>query len=502
MNEKDAIHTPDALDAKDAYDVCIIGSGPAGTILGRELVARGVRTLIVESGSGFLQWLLNRRLRSLATYEFTGDTNYPLKNTKARILGGNSNFWTGRCERLHQSDFDRHPYTPPENPWPVTYDELAPFYESAENLFRVRGGKRSEYAPRRNGNLPLPPKPDISYLKSLFKQAGVVVDDSPTATPSKAIRFFKVQKEILPDFLSSPSATLVTGLTATRLLPDSNGRLVGAELHTLSGEKKIARAKIYVVACGGIETPRLLLLSRSEQFSRGIGNAHDMVGRGFNEHPSVNFYGKIPHELGTLMPTNKIGRSHQFYSDFRSEGLGSILPVFRQSWILPHHTMEFKLSNIPRNIRSTLSRLLMATLYIGVTIEQKISTDNRVTLSDRKKDIFGNPIAHLVFNYCDEDLMLLNRCRDFVRNIYGRLGAADIFETEVGWSRHHQGTCRMGDNPANSVIDRNLRVHECSNLYVCGSEVFVTGGAMQPLLSIAAFSLRLGEHLPGRLREE
>ncbi len=124
-----------------------------------------------------------------------------------------------------------------------------------------------------------------------------------------------------------------------------------------------------------------------------------------------------------------------------------------------------------------------------------------MTLSGMRKDIFGNPIAHLVFNFCDDDLVLLDRCREFVQNIYAKLGATDFFETEVGWSRHHQGTCRMGDNPATSVIDRNLRVHECSNLYVCGSEVFVTGGAMQPLLSIAAFSLRLGEHLSRRLSD-
>src|SRR5476651_2713363 len=95
-----------ALAPPASYDVCIIGSGPAGTLLGTKLAGAGVRTLILESGRGLVAWLSDRRLRSLADYEYTGDTNYPLALTTSRILGGNSNFWTGRCERLHPSDFE------------------------------------------------------------------------------------------------------------------------------------------------------------------------------------------------------------------------------------------------------------------------------------------------------------------------------------------------------------------------------------------------------------
>jgi len=485
----------DALDRSDPYDVCVIGSGPSGTFAATSLATQGFNTLLIESGANLYQWLFNRKVRDLAAYEFTGDTDYPLKNTKARILGGNSNFWTGRCERFHPSDFDNHPYTPGENPWPITYKDLNSFYIKAENMLRVRGDERSEFAPPRELPLPLPAKPDISYLKRLLSRADVVVDDTPTATPTKTIRFFKVQKEILSDFLGSGHGTLVTGATATRLLPDSKGQIIGVRVQIPDGTSKMAKAKIYIVACGGIETPRLLLLSHSESHPEGIGNSCDMVGRGFNEHPGVNFYAKIPHESGTLVPTNKIARSHQFYGTFREEGLGSIVPVFRQSWILPHHTMPLKLSNIPRQIASAASRIRKATLYAGVNIEQKISMSNCVTLSKTRHDIFGNPIAHLRFNYSEEDLQLLDKGRELTLDIYRKLRATDILESEVTWSRHHQGTCRMGTSEKTSVVDQNLKIHGISNLYICGSEVFVTGGAMQPLLTIAALSLRLSDHL-------
>ena len=502
MTRKDGASNIDALDRSEPFDVCIIGSGFAGTVLGTELVQRGVRTLIVESGDSMLRWLFDSRMKNLAALQASGDTNYPLKHMKSRILGGNSNFWTGRCERFHPSDLERNPYTPTNNSWPITYKELDSYYERAEKTLRVRGGNLSEYTPPRTSPLPLFPKPDISFLRSLFGNIGVTVDDSPTATPTKALRFFRVQNEILPRFLASPHATLVSGVTVTQLIPDSNGKIVAAEARTLDRERREIRARKYVVACGGIETPRLLLLSRSEQFPNGIGNAHDKVGRGFNEHAGVNFYARIRHSWGTICPTNKVGRTHQFYDQFRSEGLGSVLPVFRQSWILFHHILPRKVSKLPENLFSLLTRLSRPTLYAGATIEMRISESNRVTLSRDKTDFFGNPIAHLTFNYSEDDLRTLDRARDVILKIYKNLGATGVKEADVTWSRHHQGTCRMGVNAAASVTDSNLRVHESPNLYLCGSEVFVTGGAIPPVLTITALAQRLADHLTTRLRGE
>ena len=143
---------------------------------------------------------------------------------------------------------------------------------------------------------------------------------------------------------ASPYVTLVSGLTVTRLLADAQRRIVGAEACALDGTSRRARARLFVVACGGIETPRLLLLSRCEAAPEGIGNAHDRVGRGFNEHPGVNFYGKLRHTRATLDPRHKLGRSHQYYDELRPEGLGSVLPVFIQSWVFPNHLMQPKLS--------------------------------------------------------------------------------------------------------------------------------------------------------------
>ena len=116
-------------------------------------------------------------------------------------------------------------------------------------------------------------------------------------------------------------------------------------------------------------------------------------------------------------------------------------------------------------------------------------------------DDFGDALAHVHCDYSEADWALLERSRELVRDLYARVGAVDIREPQSTFARDLQGSCRMGINPRTSVVDPDCRVHESPNLYVCGSEVFVTGGAMQPTLSIVAFAFRLAEHLVGRLNQ-
>jgi choline dehydrogenase-like flavoprotein len=328
-----------------------------------------------------------------------------------------------------------------------------------------------------------------------MQKGGVTLDDSPTATPQKALRFFRVNKEILPRFLASPLGTLISGVTATDLVHDERGAVHGVTARCLDGTTRTARARVYVVSCGGIQSPRLLLLSRSERFPDGLGNEYDRVGRGFNEHPSLNFYGRIRSGWGKLRPRHKIGRTHQFYETFRAEGLGAIHAVCIQSFAFPNHLLRYRLADLPKHVADAASRLVWPTIYMSPTLEMRPVDANRVKLSETTRDAFGNPTAHLALSFTDEDRRLLERSRELVLSCFEKLGATDIEEIEQTWSRHHIGTCRTGDDPKTSVVDRNLRVHASPNLFVCGAEVFVTGAATQPVLTITAFAHRLAEHL-------
>lgn len=491
-------HGLEKLERGRPFEVCIIGSGFAGTVLGCQLVQHGIRTLIVESGGGLGRWFVDRRLRRLAKYTVSGDAAYPTARTRAKAVGGTSNFWTGRCERLHPSDFESNPYTPVDNPWPIDYASLEPYYRLAERCLRVRGGEASSYAQPR-GPLPIAPRGDNSSLKALLRGAGITLDDSPTATPTRAIRFFRIQRELLPGFLFSPSGFLVTGTTVRRVVTNGNGRVVGALCQSLDGSTGTITARYFVLAGGGIENPRLLLLSRSEDDPNGLGNSNGRVGCGFGEHPNVNFFGEIPHSRATLSFRHQIGRTHQLYSELRKEGLGGVLPVAIQSWLFPNHLLYFRPRDILAGSLRLLRRAIRPALHIGATIEMLPAEENRITLS-RQADVFGDPLAHVHLSLSPEDRKMLDRAREIIRRIYRRLGAINVQEGQLTWSRHHMGACRMGHDPTLSVVDSNLRVHECENLYVCGCETFVTGSAVPPTLTIVALAHRLSDHLVGKLR--
>ena len=179
------------LDAVEPYDVCVVGSGPAGTLLGSSLAQRGARVLMLESGRGLIDWLTDRRIRSLARYDFTGDTDYPRSRTTSRLLGGNSNFWTGRCERFHPSDFEPHPYTPPENPWPIGYADLDPVLRPGRAA--APGARRPEdrlLAAAEGAAAVAAQAPTSRSSSSLGRELGVEFEESATATPTKTLRIF------------------------------------------------------------------------------------------------------------------------------------------------------------------------------------------------------------------------------------------------------------------------------------------------------------------------
>lgn len=462
-----------ALQQAGPFDICIIGSGPAGAVLARDLVAAGLRTVILESGFAPDQER-DSRLGQLDVYDPVGDIQYPLAGSRVRAIGGTSAIWTGRCARLHPLDFDVNAYTPPDNPWPISYDMLEPYYERAEETLRVEGPPPSSYHAPRRDNLPLPGDTDLAPLQALLEPADILTESSPTSVSLRQLRGpMRIATDILPDVTESNRAMLIPGVTVTALIDDSSGRIQSVQVRTLSGQESHVQANTYIIACGAVESARLLLLSRTSNHPQGIGNHSDQLGRYFMEHPNLFFRGAL---TGASHPvSNYIGRSHQFYEEFKQRGFGSIILVFYWN---------------PRNPEL---------LRIAATVEMSPERENRISLSPNRRDYFDNPAARLQLVFSDKDKETFTALRQLVGEIYAKLGINDVTEDQtVNWSHHHMGTCRMGQHPATSVVDPDLRVHETENLYVLGSSVFVTAGASHPTLAITALAHRLADHLISR----
>lgn len=433
-------------------DVCIVGSGPAGAILGLDLVQRGWTVLIVESGPTRRRWFA----RQFDDYRSSGKVDYPFAASQYRGFGGTSRLWYGACPRLRPIDFERNAYTPPTASWPVAHSELKPYYERAEQTLGVRSGLST------------------GVPGSFLEQAGITLERPAIARRPEGGGSFRVARDLLPGFCAESRRAFLGVGHAIGLTHDSDGRVSGVTVRGRGSALTTVQARIYVVACGGLETPRLLLASRSQRFPDGIGNDSGVVGRCFMEHLHVRFQGTLRQARFTG------GRCFQFYEAFKRCGLGS-----------PIISIQPQRPECP------------AALTISADVEMYPSEENRIALAQRR-DRLGRRGADLSLSLAPRDRETTCEVDRVIRGIFARLGAKAIESVPghhgaIFWLFHHMGTCRMGNDPASSVADRNLRVHCSQNLYLAGSASFVTAGASNPTLTIAALSHRLADHLHQRL---
>lgn len=463
------------IGESEVFDVCIIGSGPGGVIPAIELARRGLRTVLLESGDNFTSMYKEPRYNELNSYESSGDAQYPLAATRIRALGGTTNIWTGRCNRLHAIDFEPNAYTPPGGDWPIRYVDIQRYYIKAEETLRVSWPGRYEYP--RGHEFPFlrevsdPRLRRLRQFQKFMGERGLGVDTSPTSSGIGHPGPVRIAGDYLAEFADQRGGQLVTGATAVSLLRKNGGGIGAAEVRDLDGRAKSIRARVFVVACGAVETARLLLLSRSGHDPGGVGNRFDQVGRFFHEHPDLAFNGRLP--ANTAMPLHSPGRSDQFYDSFKREGNGSVMLAFRNG--------RRDDGDVNQRIEATMEMLPVAS--------------NRILLSDTALDLFGNPGARVNLAFSPEDRRTMERIRSLIQSIYTRLDAEDVTELPIHWAHHHLGGVRMGADPRHSVVDRNLRVHDTPNLFLSTSGCFVTAGAAHPTLLIVALAHRLGDHL-------
>jgi choline dehydrogenase-like flavoprotein len=513
-----------------AADVVILGAGAAGIAMAHEFLGHPARVLLVESGG------LDFDVATQDLYAATSSNPlYPDPTvSRLRYFGGSTNHWAGINGRFEPIDFSVQSWMP-HSGWPITAEDLAVPYERAA---RYVGFTMAEFDVRQ-----VTERHDVNVL-----DLDEAVLECRVGVHASVPYFGEAYRRVLA---ASGNVDVLLWANAVELLADEAGHSVRAvKLMTLDGKILEVAGGLVVVALGGIESPRLLLNSRSVR-PQGLGNEYDVVGRYFMDHPVASglvlapnaradfSFTDLGHDVGGVSPFVQLAPAVRQ----RLGLLGLRMPLIPVSRYTASDGIEsFHLLNdalrdgrspdafwrhlgnilvdldmiAEATARRLANRRLVASandfaLYLSdVMLEQPPEAGNRVTLSE-ERDPFGYPRAHLVWRLSDEVKEGIWRgmavaAAEFTRSGLGRARLlrdreARLWSDQLGFGHHHMGTLRMGDDPRVSVVDENARVHDVANLFVAGSAVFTTGSHVQPTLTIIALAVRLADELKRRLAQ-
>lgn len=482
-------------------DLCIVGSGPAGLAIALALDGAPVRVLVLESGGSERE----PEVQELYRGDSVGREYFDLDECRQRFFGGSSNCWNGLCRPLDAEDFEARPWVP-HSGWPFPRRELDPWYREAETLLELRG----------------PAWDDPSWTAATAEEPELVpwpVTD-PRVRPaffklSPPTRFATAYRERLE---RSANVEVVLGASAMRIgLAPDGGRVERLDvLRSHGGGGFTVAARRFVIACGGIETPRLLLAS-NDVHPAGVGNGHDLVGRFFMDHPHTDGEAVIlASPRAPLLHFYARPRRHDqlFWGHFQLTGAARAeARLLNAAMVFLPYGGEF--GDFERAIWRTLADTDAPDLpmpekpriyAVGNPSEQAPNPDSRVRLGT-ERDRLGMPRAVLDWRLGDQDFESLVRTQEIFAEALAASGLARVrllAESKPGFpehtigGRHHIGTARMSDDPRRGVTDGHGRVHGLPDLYIAGSALFPTCGSANPTLTLVALALRQA----ARLRRE
>ncbi|MBM3461731.1 MAG: GMC family oxidoreductase [Armatimonadetes bacterium] len=527
-----------------ADDVLIVGAGVAGAMLAWRLAEAGLKVTVLEAGPRVKREDALERFRGAVAktpdspYESTayaprpvvGDLNSyyvqsgpdKFASTYERCVGGTTWHWLGTSIRLLPSDMRMKTRYGIGLDWPVTFDELEPWYEKAEAQLGVAGDFKDHFAPR-DSDFPLPPiKPSYLDQKMSAALAPLGIKVYPTPQARNSVQFqdrpaccgsancipicpigAKYDASVHVAMAEKAGARLIENAVACFVEVDAAGQVTGIRYKRPDGSEERATARIYALAAHAIETPKLLLMSRTEQLPAGVANRSDQVGRNLMDHPTQLSWALCGEPIYPLrsplttsgIPMHRDGPFRKTQGAFRVEigNDGWTWPVGAPSALVPGF--------LARGVRGpalidALRDKVARQFRLASLVEQLPSPDNRVVPAFDKPDAIGIPRPQINYQVDEYTLAGLKTARAFHEKVFKAMKSTEIaHEDTYQGAGHIMGTHRMGTDPRTSVVDSHGRAHDHPNLYLLGSGVFPTVGTGNPTLTLAALALRTAEEV-------
>lgn len=502
-------------------DICIVGAGAAGGVLAYELSKAGFKVVVIDAGpfwnpqTDFASDELSMQSLAWSDTRLVAGNNPPKMghNNSGRGVGGGTVHFTGVFLRFHESDFRVKSLDGVAADWPITYQDLEPYYDKIEHDIAVSGPKHFPWGPFQ-GPYPYPEREPISANSQIFREgceklglrsavAPLAILSAPFEGRPPCINRGFCNQGCLPNAKFSTlihhipkaigyGAEILSDCMVTQVLVDKNGKATGVTF-VYEGKEYSQKAKLVILANFCIETPRLLLNSACSKFPDGLANSSGLVGKALMTHSGHDVYCKFHDEIRIYKGTPVMAVSQEFYEtdpsrDFvrgytlnahgsRPLGLSKNLVSSAGIW-------GKKLYDIMRDFN----------FYAQITLVGEVlpQLNNSVTLSD-EKDEYGLPRPLVTFSYCDNDNKLIAHAVEKAQDILVAMGGQPAFV--IPDTGHLMGACRMGDNPSTSVVDGFCRSHDISNLYICGASVFVTSGGCNPTETVMAIAARTADHI-------
>ena len=495
----------------EQFDLVIIGTGAGGGTLAYALRESGLRILLVERGDFLPQEAQNwqpvevfdhRRYKPDETWY--GADGKPFHPGVHYFVGGNTKVYGAALPRFRVQDFGAVEHEGGTSPaWPVTYNELEPYYARAEEIYAVHGTPGEDPTePPRSGPFPFPEVPHEPYIEDLserlFKQGlhpfhypmGIDLRDGGRCIRCKTCDGFPCQVlaksesdvNCVRPALESTSITLWTNTLAHRLLTDDTGRrVVGVELER-GGERITVNADRFVVACGAVNSALLLMRSANDKHPNGLANSSGLLGRNYMVHNNTALMAVDP-----LRRNATVFQKTMAVNDFYFKGPNFAYPMGNIQLLgkLQAGMLTAAQPLVPKPI---LQGMADRSVDWWVMSEDLPDSYNRVELA---------PNGKVIVHWKPNNLVAHHKLVEAARKMMRDAGYPFVFVQPMGidTNSHQCGTARFGTDPATSVLDPFCRTHDVENLYVVDSSFFPSSAAMNPALTIAAQALRVAEKI-------
>ena len=501
---------PDALNAEmDRPDVVVIGSGVGGSSVALKLARAGARVLMLERGpqlpnepelSDAEAVFVQNRYRTQD--EWLDESGHRFRPGQFYYLGGHTKFYGTAMFRLRESDFAELRHEDGVSPaWPIRYDDLAPWYAEAEDLFGVRGQAHVDLTEPPRGAFPhpaVPHEPVIARMAEKLARQGLTPFPMPTAIdfgPGGLCRRCgtcdafvcrygakgDAETRLISQLRTLPNVAIQTETEVMRLIADAGGRIVAAEVRR-GGETRRIEAPTFVLSAGAINSALILLRSTSERWPEGLANRSGVVGRNLMVHHLTGLMGLLPFETNATRFPKTLSINDFYYGvpgDPLARGniqmLGKIQgPMIRAAY-----------PSLPRAIADWLGRHSVDWLIMS---EDLPDLDNRVRLTAN---------GEVEVRYKGADMAAHDRFVRYARGLLRRIGFPIVLRHAFGVTgpSHQCGTVKMGTDPATSALDPWCRAHDHPNLHVVDAGFFPSSAALNPALTVAAQALRVGDRL-------